>query len=189
MLGVFAIVPNISTFLQNNLGYPRERLDVIYLIGGLASFVANRPVGMLVDRFGATRLVLAGTVIFAVAVHLGYVRPVSADHVIYVFPLLMLSATVRGVPINTLASRVPAPAERARFMSALNATQHVASAVGALGASLLLDSDAQGRLFGMATVAILAIGISLVVPAITWFIERRIIARDVPRAAPRPREA
>jgi len=188
MLGVFAIVPNISTFLQNNLGYPRERLDLIYLIGGFASFVANRPVGMLVDRFGATRLVLAGTVIFAIAVHLGYVDPVSADHVIYVFPLLMLSATVRGVPINTLASRVPAPAERARFMSALNATQHLSSAAGALGASLLLESDAQGRLFGMATVSLFAIGISLVVPAITWFIERRVVARET-RGAPVPREA
>jgi len=189
MVGVFAIVPNISAFLQNNLGYPRERLDIIYLVGGLASFVANRPVGMLVDRFGATRLVLAGTVIFAVAVHLGFVGPMKADHVIYVFPLLMLSATVRGVPINTLASRVPAPGERARFMSALNATQHLSSAAGALGASLLLEADAQGRLYGMATVALTSIGIALVVPAITWFIERRIVAREAPRVAPRPSEA
>jgi predicted MFS family arabinose efflux permease len=188
MLGVFTIVPNISTFLQNNLGYPRERLDIIYLVGGLASFVANRPVGMLVDRFGATRLVLAGTLIFVVAVHFGYVAPVSADHVIYVFALMMLSATVRGVPINTLASRVPAPAERARFMSALNATQHISSAAGALGAALLLESDAQGRLYGMVTVARISIGISLVVPAITWFIERRVVTREV-TAAPRPREA
>jgi predicted MFS family arabinose efflux permease len=188
MLGVFAIVPNIATFLQNNLGYPRERLDLIYLVGGLASFVANRPVGMLVDRFGATRLVLAGTVIFAISVHLGYVDPVSAEHVIYVFPLLMLAATVRGVPINTLASRVPAPAERARFMSAVNATQHLSSAAGALGASLLLESDAQGRLFGMANVALVAIGISLLVPAFTWFIERRVVAREA-TLAPAPREA
>jgi predicted MFS family arabinose efflux permease len=186
MVGVFAIVPNISTFLQLNLGYPRERLDAIYLVGGLASFFANRAVGSLVDRFGATKLVVAGTAIFATALYWGFIDPVSAAHVIYVFPLLMLSATVRGVPINTLASRVPAPAERARFMSALNATQHLSSSAGALAASLMLDADATGRLVGMATVALAAIAVSLVVPLITWFIERRVVAREQPVARERP---
>jgi len=180
MVGVFAIVPNISTFLQLNVGYPRARLDAIYLVGGLASFFANRVVGSLVDRFGATKLVVVGTGIFASVLYFGFIDPVSAPHVIYVFPLLMLSATVRGVPINTLASRVPAPAERARFMSALNATQHLSSSAGALAASLMLDADASGRLVGMATVAIAAIAISLVVPVITWFIERRVVARERP---------
>ncbi len=182
MVGVFAVVPNISTFLQLNIGYPRERLDAIYLVGGLASFFANRAVGALVDRFGATKLVVAGTVIFGTALYFGFVAPVSAAHVIYVFPLLMLSATVRGVPINTLASRVPAPTERARFMSALNATQHLSSSAGALLASLVLDADASGRLFGMGEVALAAIFVSLAVPFVTWFIERRVVTREVPPA-------
>jgi len=180
MLGVFAIVPNISTFLQLNVGYPRARLDAIYLVGGLASFFANRAVGSLVDRFGATKLVVAGTAIFATVLYFGFIDPVNAAHVIYVFPLLMLSATVRGVPINTLASRVPAPDQRARFMSALNATQHLSSSAGALAASLLLDADATGRLLGMPTVALAAIAISLAVPVITWFIERGVLARERP---------
>jgi predicted MFS family arabinose efflux permease len=182
MVGVFAVVPNISTFLQLNIGYPRDSLDAIYLVGGLASFFANRAVGALVDRFGATKLVVAGTGIFGTALYFGFVDPVGASHVIYVFPLLMLSATVRGVPINTLASRVPAPRERARFMSALNATQHLSSSAGALLASLVLEADASGRLFGMAEVALAAIVISLAVPFITWFIERRVVAREPPPA-------
>jgi len=186
MVGVFAIVPNISTFLQRNIGYPRESLDAIYLVGGLASFFANRAVGALVDRFGATKLVVAGTGIFGTALYFGFIDAVGADHVIYVFPLLMLSATVRGVPINTLASRVPAPTERARFMSALSATQHLSSAAGALLASLVLDDDASGRLFGMGEVALAAIVVSLAVPFFTWFIERRVVAREAP---PRAAEA
>jgi predicted MFS family arabinose efflux permease len=184
MLGVFAIVPNIAAFLQHNVGYPRERLDVIYLVGGLASFFANRPVGALVDKLGATRLVLAGTAVFALAIHFGFIDPVGPSGVIFVFPLLMLSATVRGVPMNTLASRVPAPAERARFMSALNAVQHLASATGALVASLMLDADLTGRLYGMRSVAVFSIAVSLLVPLVSWFIERRILAREPPVPAP-----
>jgi predicted MFS family arabinose efflux permease len=184
MLGVFAVVPNISTFLQLNLGYPRERLDVLYFIGGTASFIANRAVGALVDRFGATRLIVAGTAIFAVALYFGFVDPVSSNHIIYVFPLLMLSATVRGVPIQTLASRVPPPAERARFMSALNAVQHLSSAAGATGASLLLTAEPGGRLLGMASVSIAAIGLSFLVPVVSWFIERGVLAREQLAAEP-----
>jgi predicted MFS family arabinose efflux permease len=184
MLGVFAVVPNISTFLQLNLGYPRDRLDVLYFIGGLASFFANRAVGALVDRFGATRLIVVGTAIFAVALYFGFVDPVSTNHVIYVFPLLMLSATVRGVPIQTLASRVPPPAERARFMSALNAVQHLSSAAGATGASLMLTAEPGGRLLGMATVSIVAIGLSFLVPVVSLFIERGVLARELRAAEP-----
>ena len=184
MLGVFSIVPNIATFLQLNIGYPRDRLDIIYLAGGLLSFFANRLVGMLVDRFGATRLVVAGTAVFAAAIYFGFIDAVGPGGVIYVFPLLMLSATVRGVPMNTLASRVPAPAERARFMSAVNAVQHLASAAGALIASLMLDADASGRLYGMQSVAVFSLAISLVVPVVSAFVERRILAREPSVAAP-----
>ncbi len=178
MVGVFAVVPNISTFLQLNLGYPRERLDVLYLVGGLASFFANRVVGTLVDRFGATRLIAAGTVIFGIVLYFGFVDPVDASHVIYIFPLLMLSATVRGVPLNTLASRVPPPAERARFMSALNAVQHLSSAAGAMGASLMLSAEPSGRLLGMASVSLAAIAVSLLVPFVSGFIEQSVLQRE-----------
>ena len=182
MVGVFAIVPNISTYLQKNLGYPRSRLDVLYLVGGTASFLANRGVGVLVDRFGATRMVLAGTTVFGAALYFGFLRPVDVDHVIWVFPLLMLSATMRGVPLNTLASRVPPAPQRARFMSAQNAVQHIASATGALGASVLLGSDATGRLYGMERVTLLAIGVSLFVPPMASYIERGVREREAGRA-------
>jgi hypothetical protein len=94
----------------------------------------------------------------------------------------MLSATVRGVPINTLASRVPPPAERARFMSALNAVQHLSSAAGATGASLMLTAEPSGRLNGMATVSIVAIGLSLLVPVVSGLIERGVLARELKAA-------
>src|SRR6185503_19061770 len=63
MVGVFAVVPNISTFLQQNLGYPREELDVLYFVGGLATVLTTRAIGSLVDRLGATRVVVAGTAV------------------------------------------------------------------------------------------------------------------------------
>jgi predicted MFS family arabinose efflux permease len=160
---------------------------MLYLVGGAASFVANRAVGNLVDRFGATRMVVAGTAVFGCALYFGFLRPVTVDHVIWVFPLLMLSATMRGVPLNTLASRVPPPSQRARFMSAQNAVQHIASAAGAFGASSLLVANENGKLGGMERVALAALLVSLLVPLVASFIERGVRTREGEREAAQAR--
>lgn len=178
MLGVFAVVPNISAFLQHNLGMPREQLGPLYFAGGVASLVANRVVGTLVDRNGATRMVAVGTVTFSASLYLGFLDPVSVGHLVWVFCLMMVSATMRGVPMNTLATRVPPPSQRARFMSAQNAVQHLSSAAGAFLASMLLTADDSGRLHGMTPVAIGAIALSLVVPVLSGMVERGVKKRE-----------
>ena len=183
MLGVFAVVPNISTFLQHNVGYPRERLDMLYFAGGLATVLATRAIGSLVDRLGATRVVIAGTLVFTTALFFGFIRPVSAEHVIWVFPLLMLSASLRGVPLQTLATRVPRPAERARFMSAQSAAQHFAAAAGAFAASIALRDGADGSLEGMEHVAVAAVALALFVPLVSSFVERGVRLRESTEAA------
>lgn len=183
MFGVFAVVPNISTFLQHNLGYPRERLDMLYFAGGLATVLATRTIGTLVDRLGATRVVIVGTLVFSTAVFFGFVRPVGAENVIWVFPLLMLSASLRGVPLQTLATRVPRPPERARFMSAQSAVQHFASAAGAFAASVALHDRADGSLEGMERIALGAIGLALFVPLVSSFVERGVRRRESAEAA------
>lgn len=184
MVGAFAVIPNMSAFLQHNLGYPREQLGTLYLLGGAATFLATRRVGILVDRFGATPLIAAGTGLFSLALFFGFVRPVTVTFVVLVFPLLMLSATVRGVPLNTLASRVPRPEQRARFMSAQSAVQHIASSIGAMTSATMLRADAEGRLFGMSTVATVAIFIALFVPWFAWRVEEGIKSREAERLQP-----
>jgi len=178
MVGVFLVVPNLSAFLQNNLGLPRERLGFLYLVGGLASLVANRLVGSLVDRFGATPSVLGGTVTFGLALYFTFIDPVAVGNLAWIFCLLMVSATLRAVPMQSLATRVPPSAQRARFMSAQNAVQHLSSAAGAFGASLGLTTEAGGRLSGMERVALVAIGISMFVPLLAGVIERGVKARE-----------
>jgi len=178
MVGVFAVVPNISAFLQNNVGYPRERLGLLYLLGGTTTFFATRRIGMLVDRYGATRIITVGTALFATALYFGFIRPVSPALVILVFPLLMLAGSARGVPMNALSSRVPKPEQRARFMSAQSAVQHLSSSTGALLSSTVLTADSSGRLQGMQWVASAAIVVAMLVPFVAHRVEARVQLRE-----------
>jgi predicted MFS family arabinose efflux permease len=178
MISVFAIIPNISAFVQNNLGFPRERLGLLYLLGGAVSFVLTRRIGILVDRFGATILIIVGTCLFSTAMFFGFIRPVSVNWLLVVFPLLMLAGSARGVPMNTLSSRVPRPDQRARFMSAQSAVQHGASALGALLSSAILTSDSTGKLRGMSAIATFSIAVALVVPIIAHRVEGSVRRRE-----------
>lgn len=182
-LGVFAVVPNISAFIQHNLGFPRGDIGGLYLVGGLASFVVMRIVGALVDRFGASTLVVAGTVLHAFALLTAFVYQFSWLPIVVIFTVFMLSASVRMVPLQTLNSRVPQPAQRARFMSTQSAVQHAASAVGAMLASFVLIAAPDGKLVHMDAVAWGALVVACLVPLGAFMLERRLNARDAALAS------
>jgi predicted MFS family arabinose efflux permease len=178
MSGVFAVVPNISAFVQHNMGYPREKIGLLYLVGGLASFVAMRLVGIMVDRLGATPMIVLGTVFHVVALVTAFIYPLAWLPVLFIFTVYMLSGSVRMVPMQALASRVPRPEQRAGFMSAQSAVQHAASATGSMLASTILIALPDGKLEGMSTVAWAALVVACLVPVGAGLLEKRVRARE-----------
>lgn len=179
MLSVFTIVPNISAFVQHNLGYPRAQLGLLYLVGGAASFAAMRVVGRLVDRFGAGRLVIFGTFLHLLALTCAFIYPLAAIPVLAIFSIYMLSGSVRMVPLQTLATQVPSPSERARFMSVQSVIQHISSAIGAMVASAILVAQPDGTLLHMNYVAMGAFGLASLVPLSAWRLEKILQQRQV----------
>lgn len=178
MLGVFSIVPNIATFVQFNLGYPRELLGTLYLVGGISSFIAMRFVGIAVDRFGALAVFAFGTLLHAFALVFGFIHPTSALPILLVFSVFMVSGSSRMVPLQTLSTRVPEPSARARFMSAQSSVQHFSSAAGAFLSSAFLRAEPSGQLIGLDRVAYVALGLALSAPLFVWFVERSLATRD-----------
>lgn len=180
MIGVFAVVPNISAFLQHNLHYPRDRIGLLYMVGGAASFVCMRIVGSLVDKHGAGRVFLVGTALHAVALLWGFIYAGSTTPILLVFTLFMLSGSVRMVPMQSLSSRVPGPEQRARFMSAQSSVQHLASAAGAMAASVVLVAAPNGALEHMDRVAWAALVLACLAPFGIIALERRVRLREAP---------
>lgn len=173
MLATFSVVPNLSAYLQKNLGYPREKLGLLFFVGGLVSFAGMRAMGRFVDRFGATSGAWIGTVCFSlVLVSMAY--PPSWIPVMGIFVGLMVSNSFRGVANQTLVSKVPLPAERARFMSAQSAVQHTAAALGAVGSSWILTTSPDGKLEHMPALLGAAILIGMMFPVTIYQVESRL---------------
>jgi predicted MFS family arabinose efflux permease len=184
MVAAFLVVPNISAFIQQNLGYPRGDLDFLYMAGGALSFFVMLVAGRATDRFGPTAVTIVGTAILVAATQLWFITPPArVTHLVLpLFVTFMAGMSIRNVSMSSLATRVPRFDERAAYMSLQSTAQHVASSVGSVLSSRLLSDGPDGRLEGMAMVAAVAVALSLALPPVLAVVGRGVRAREA--AAP-----
>jgi predicted MFS family arabinose efflux permease len=182
MVAAFSVIPNISSYVQGNLHYPREQLGVLYFAGGIVSFLAMRLMGPVVDRFGSAFTAGIGTVSFVAILGVAFVAEWKLP-VMLLYVTFMTSMAIRNVSLGALSSRVPLAHERARFMSLQSAVQHGAAALGAVLSAQLLSERADHSLAGMPQVASMAIGLALFLPFLLRGIERDLEQRDAASAA------
>ena len=152
----FLLAPNLSAFVQHNLGLPRGELAGLYALGGCGALGAMLLAGRLADRLGTLPVLLAATTLFCATLgaFVGVQPPLLP--IALGFVTLMGSIAARNVPLRTLGTRVPTASLRAGSLSLLSAAQYSATALGALlGAALLTETEA-GALVGLDRVALLA---------------------------------
>lgn len=182
MLSAFMVIPYIRSFLQNNHHYPEERIKILYAVGGVASFAVVRTAGPVVDRIGASPVATLGTVLIAGCLAVGFLPPHPILPVMLVFTVFMCTASLRGMPLSVLSSKIAAPHERAQYMSLQSAVQHIAASIGAIGASAILTTAPDQSLQHVDILIFLSIGLAGLMPLLLWRVERRLRAKSVAAA-------
>jgi predicted MFS family arabinose efflux permease len=172
----FALFQNLSAYFQFNRGYPIDRFDLLYMIGGAISFATVRIAGRLSDRHGAPPITTGGAAAYAAVLAVGFIYSVDAIPVLPLFVGILVVQGFRSVPMQALSSRIPEPHERARFMSAQASAQYLAQTAGAVIGAQLLTEHADGSLVGINHVAWFAVAMSLVHAAISYAVNRRVHA-------------
>lgn len=178
MMAGFIVIPNIAAYLQYNLDYPRGHLGILYMAGGVVSFVSMRLVGQLVDRYGSFRMGVVGAGILVTVLVTGFIMASPPIPVWLIFVGFMLAMSVRNVSYNTLTSKVPRPRERARFALVQSSVQHLASAIGAVWSTSLLHENSQGKLDGMTNVALVSIALSITVPILMYRVQSQLVDHE-----------
>lgn len=178
-VGGFAVIPHLSTFVQHNLGFPREYLGMLYLAGGVVSFFAMRLGGAVVDRRGPQVVTLSATLLLLGVFAFGFLPAHPQLPPVAIFMGLMVANSVRGVALNSLATRVPPPQARARFMSINAMVQHSAAAFGSLISGTILFEQADHSLGGMPLLVGFAMATAGLVPILVWLLAQRVRAADL----------
>lgn len=174
MGGGFLLLPNVPAWVLRNLHFSRDRLELLYAVGGGSTFLTNRLFGRLVDRLGSTRVALGSALALLPLTWLYFILAPPWMPVLPVFVLFAVVLGARNVAYNSLTSRVPRPHERARFLSLQSAVYHLASSIGAATAAHLLREQPDHSLGGMPRVALSAIALTALFPLAAWAVERRL---------------
>jgi predicted MFS family arabinose efflux permease len=177
MVAGFLVLPNLSAYVQVNLGFPRSELQWIYGIGGIISFATLRLVGRLIDRHGSFLVGSIASLLLLVAFELAFVHVPRNVPVMALFLFIFFALSARNVSYSTLTSKVPEAAERARFMSFQSAVQHVASALGAVVSAHVLFVQPDGTLGNVPTLGRMAMAVVLLLPPLLWWVERGVRRR------------
>ena len=174
LFGNFLLIPNISAYLQFNLGYPRDDLSWLYLCGGFVSFFGMRYAGRLIDRHGAYRISFAAACALIAIYYLLFYdyRPVFP--VLLLFTLFMTVNSARFVIVNTTTSKIPEAHERAGFMSLTTAVQNLGISMAAFVSSLILVQGDDGALEHMPRLTVVAILIAASIPFLIEKLEKRL---------------
>jgi predicted MFS family arabinose efflux permease len=174
MTSGFILVPNLPAYVQQNLHYPRARFQYLIAVGGAASFITLRLAGRLVDRFGST--VVGGVAVLAslAVMYVYLVNPPDPAPVMLLYVLFMVTLGARNVAYNALTTKVPRPGERARFLSIQSTVYHAAAGTASWFAASLLTVRSDGRLVGIPRVALIAMGLSALMPLFLWRVESRV---------------
>jgi len=170
----FLLIPNLSTFYQLNLGYPRDSLSLLYLVGGSVTFFTMHLAGRLTDRLGSLTVAVTAGMGYQLVALGGFVVSDPWLPVMGLFVAFMVCRTSLGVSVNTLITHVPWSHERAAFMSLKTATQHLAAATGAFLSARLLGETDSGALIGIPTVAGLSMALAASQPALMAMLVNRL---------------
>lgn len=163
----FLVIPHCSAYYLLNLGFPRARLGLLYGAGGLVALLAVQLLGRLADRAGPLSAVALASI--SLCAGLAPFFGPSGWPLMLFFVLFMAGNAGRNVSLAAALSQVPAIHERAGFMALQSMVQDLAIACAALVASLVLGETADGRLTGMANIALLAAAAAL---AVLWALSR-----------------
>jgi MFS transporter, DHA1 family, inner membrane transport protein len=162
MMGHFLIIPFINPYMEFNKGYPRSVTPLIYLVGGIASFVAAVFLGRLSDRIGKLK-------VFSYCVPLSFIMVIMITNlptlpfsvVLSFFAIWFALATGRAVSSQTMVSNVAGSANRGSFMSLNSSIQHLGTGAAALVSGYIVTEDNGGRLMHYEWVGYLSVVVLL----------------------------
>lgn len=171
MMGHFLIIPFLNPYMEFNMGYNRDLVKYVYLVGGGASFISALLYGKLSDRVGKLAVFCYCVPLSCVMVLLLTNLPVVSVFTVLLFFAIWFSfATGRAVTSQTMISSVTDENSRGSFMILNSSVQQLGSGVAALVSGVIVSKNPDGKLLHYGWVGV----ISVIVLMAGFFLARQL---------------
>lgn len=147
MFSHFSIIPFISPYLVNNVGFTNQQITYLYLIGGALTIFSSPLIGRLSDRHGRAK-VFSITVIFAsipvfFLTNIG-ITPVPL--VLVITSMFFVFGAGRMIPSTAMVTSSVKPENRGSFMSLNSSFRQITNGTAAYLAGLIITTAEDGSL-------------------------------------------
>lgn len=172
-LGQFMVIPFISPYLVNNLGFPESQLPLIYLCSGLASIVTMPFIGRFTDTFTPFKTFPVGLLLSLVPIYaLTHLTTSNLFVIFTINALFMICMGGRMVPFMSLLSTVMEPRRRGAYLSLTASLQSLAQGGAALLASTVISTGENRQVLGYGMSGWLGVAFSLITLALVFQIAK-----------------
>lgn len=167
------VISFLAPSMVANVGLTEAQLPLIYLAGGICTFITTPLIGRLSDRYD--KLHILGWVSIGAAVVVLVLTNLPPSPLIVamtVTALFMVTMSARFTPAMAMLTNAIGERYRGGFMSVNSAVQQTASGLANLTAGTIVVADAHGRLAGYSRVGMVAV----VCFGLTFFLAVRLRA-------------
>lgn len=163
MFSQFTLIPFIAPYMELNVGFTRDQVNLIYLFGGLCAVFTAPLVGRLADRIGRLKVFLlfaAFTLIPVLLItHMGMIGVPLA---LIVTSSFFIAVNGRVVPAMAIITSTTEPQSRGSFMSFNSSVQQLSAGLAAYIAGSIVTKNPDGSLGHYSTVGWIAFAAGLV---------------------------
>jgi MFS transporter, DHA1 family, inner membrane transport protein len=160
MFGHFVIIPFINPYMEFNVGFTKDQTPLIYMVGGICSFISSSFIGKMADKYGKLKIFTICLLLSLLPIFLITNMPgIPFYYVLAVFGLWFTFSTGRNIPAQAMISTVVDPMQRGKFMSFNSSFQQLFTGMASIIAGLIVVRDNTGKIYHYEWVGYLSITI------------------------------
>ena len=147
MLGHFVIIPFINPFMEFNVGFTKEEIPLIYVVGGVATLFSAPYFGKLADKHGKMKIFTITALLTLPFVYLITNMPsIPFYFVLMATGLWFIVSNGRSIAAQSMVSNVIESQFRGSFMSLNSSFQQLFIGTASFIAGLIVTDDAAGKI-------------------------------------------
>jgi len=147
MMGHFLIIPFINPFLEFNKGFSKSLTPIIYLVGGIASFISALALGKFSDKVGKLKVFTWSVMFSFFMVWIITNMPVIPFFIVLLlFAAWFTVATGRAVTAQAMISNMAQTEQRGSFMSFNGCVQQLGTGMASVIAGFVVIKNSAGKL-------------------------------------------
>lgn len=147
MGGHFLMIPFINPYMIHNVGYTKDFTPLIYLFGGIASFISSNILGKIADKHGKLKVyswcLLSAIPMIILITNLPFATKTYIT--LSIFALWFAVSAGRGVTGVAMVSNVVDASNRGSFQSFNSSMQQLGTGLAAFVAGLIITENAQTK--------------------------------------------